>query len=134
MDSAIDYKMRQKNKAYYDYLSSSDQMVFTPLKKKEYTNINAKAQSFGSQKVDFSDFALVPDGYESITYSLYFLLVPYLVGNIFLFLVISGASFSNYQLLDTSAFLIVWIIGYEIVATVALSWIAVLFFKYDEDK
>jgi len=126
MDSAIDYKMKQKNKAYYNYLSNKDQIISK--------SVNTKDKSFGSQKIDFSNSILVPSEYEGIAYSLYFLLIPYIAGNIFLFLIISNGSFASYKLLDTSSFFIIWIIGYEIVATIMLSWIAVLFFKYDEDK
>ncbi len=134
MDSAIDYAIKQKNKAYYDHLSSSDRMVFKSLPKKQERVVKRESKSFASKEVDFSNFVLVPSGYEHIAYIIYFTFIPYLVGNIFLFLFISNGDFSNYKLLDTSAFLIVWIIGYEIVATLALTWIMALYLRYDVDE
>ena len=93
-----------------------------------------KKQSFGSQNIDLKEIVFAPEGYESIAYMLYLLIVPYIVGAICLFFVVAGGNFDNFMLLDTSAFLIVWAIGYEIVAVVALSWIVLLYLQYEEPE
>ena len=132
MDDSSDYMLKQKNKIYFDNISNPKRKVKKSKKNKKVLT-SSSSGSFASQKVDFSNFSFVPDGYESIAYTLYFVFIPYIIGNIFLFLAISGGNFSSYRMLDTSAFFIVWAIGYEIVAIISLIWIMVLFLKHDGD-
>ncbi|TKI70292.1 hypothetical protein FCU45_03135 [Sulfurimonas crateris] len=87
--------------------------------------------SFTSQKVELSDHLFVIEGYEGIFYTLYFFAVPYITGAIFLFFFIAGGNYDNFMLLDMNAFLIVWLIGYEIAATLILIAIFISFFRYD---
>lgn len=93
-----------------------------------------KKVSFGAQKVDFKDYVFVPDGYEFIAYSLYVLCVPYIAGAIFLFFFVAGGDYENFMLLRLNAFLIVWLIGYEIVAVFLLSWIFILYLQYEDEE
>ena len=125
MESATDYELKQKNKQYYENILKNKKSNSKPTKKIE----SKKEQSFGSRKVVFSNFLLAPTGYEGLFYTLYFLLVPYSVGNLFLFFAVGGGDLTNYSLLDKSAFFIVWAIGYEIVATISLIWIIILFIR-----
>jgi len=138
MESAKEYNLHMRNEVYYNQISSSEPMRFDILKNKENFNekpkVAKKSTSFALQEVDLSKIVFAPDGYESIFYTAYFVLIPYIVGNIFLFIFISNGVFSNYKLLDTGAFFIVWIIGYEIVATLSLLWIMVLYLKYDKQE
>jgi small-conductance mechanosensitive channel len=109
-----------------------NQIVEKKLKNEPIKRADKKVSaSFASQKVDFSDYLVAPEGYEAVVYPLYFLSIPYITGAVFLFLFIAGGSFTNFKLLDTSAFLIVWMIGYEIVATVLLIAIFISFLKHD---
>jgi len=68
---------------------------------------------------------------EFIAYIVYVVLISYIVGAIFLFFAIAGASFDNFMLLDLSKAFIVWTIGYEITASALLIWIFTLFLQYD---
>lgn len=92
-----------------------------------------KATSFTSQKIYFKDYVYAPEDWEAIAYTLYFIFVPYITGALFLFFFIAGGNFSHFKLLDTSAFFIVWAIGYEIVAVVLLIWILSLYLRYEEN-
>ena len=113
----------------------NNQMYYNQLKKDNSARRKRKVnKSFGSQKVEVNDFVWAPVGYEGLFLFIYFISVPYLVGAIFLFLAVAGADVESFLKLNTSAFFIVWAIGYEIVATISLIWIFVLFLKYDDDN
>jgi len=93
-----------------------------------------KKVSFGSQKVELRDFLFVPEQLEAVFYTLYGLFIPYVTGVIFLFFFVAGGSFENFKLLNMDAFLIIWLIGYEIVASLALMWIMILYLRYDSQE
>lgn len=122
----MEFDREEHNMVYYNQILRSD-------KKKKITK-KKKAQSFAKQEVNFKDYLYIPDGWEPILYAVYFVLIPYVTGAIFLFLTIAGADFANFKLLNMAAFFIVWIIGYEIVATVLLIAILIMFLKYDDDE
>jgi len=121
-----------------DLRKKRDMLYYNQLVKAERKKSNKKKQkkqkvSFGAQKVDFRDFIYVPEEWAGLAYAIYTVLIPYVAGAIFLFLVIARGSYENFKLLDINAFPIVWLIVYEIVAVVMLIWILVLYLKYDED-
>jgi small-conductance mechanosensitive channel len=109
-----------------------NQIINAERNKKKKDSKKRKSKSFGSQKIDFKDYIYVPDEWESVAYMLYVVLVPYIAGAIFLFFFIAKGNFANFKLLDTSAFFIVWLIGYEIVAAILLIWILSLYLRYEE--
>ncbi len=121
-------KTEQRNMVYYNQMLNAERKKKTRLKRKH------KARSFGAQKVDFKDHLYIPENWEFAAYTFYIVAVPYIVGAIFLFLTVARANFENFKLLDTSAFPIVWAIGYEIVAIVSLIWIMGLYLQYDPDE
>ncbi len=75
-----------------------------------------EATSFSQKKVDFSDHLPIIEGYEGAFYTFYFIAIPYFVGATFLFFAVAGGKFEHFMLLEFSAFLVVWMIGYEVVA------------------
>jgi hypothetical protein len=126
---SIDEELEQKrHMMYYNQLLQSDRRSELKGKKKRAK----KKVSFGAQKVDFKDYVFVPENYESIAYLLYFICVPYASGAIFLFLFIAGGDYDNFMLLDLNSFLVVWLIGYEIVAAFLLFWIFIMFLQYEK--
>jgi len=133
MHELNDELAKQKNIVYMNQMLMKDRASIrrTNISK---TRKKRKHQSFGSQTVDLKEIVFVPDGYETISYMLYILIVPYLVGAVCLFFVIAGGNIDNFMLLDTSAFMIVWAIGYEIVAVVSLCWILLLYLQYEEPE
>jgi hypothetical protein len=122
----MEFENDQHNMIYYNQILRSD-------KKKQGTK-KKKSTSFAKKEVDFKDYLYVPDGLEPLIYTIYFVFIPYVFGAIFLFFTIAGADFDNFKLLNMSAFFIVWAIGYEIVATLLLISILVMFLKHDEDS
>jgi len=69
-------------------------------------------------------FGIIPEGYEGITYLALFLFFPKLVGMGFYFFFMASARPELYTEIHTHGFLLDWVIGYEILAAVALLIIA----------
>ncbi|MBN2894717.1 MAG: hypothetical protein JXK05_02355 [Campylobacterales bacterium] len=87
-------------------------------------------EKFGSQQIDIRQYILVPEGWEGVIFPLYFLLLPYFVGILFIFLFVAGSDIDNFLVLDFTAFFVLWAIGYEIIATLILLTLIVSYFKW----
>lgn len=114
----------QHNSVYYN------QMLREAERKKRRKRTPVKEESFSSKKVDFSKYLIIPRGYEGIAYTLYFILIPYIVGITFLFFYVAKGAYSNFELLELNAFLIIWGIGYEITSAIILLFIFFSFIKH----
>jgi hypothetical protein len=124
MDYERDLNNRRNNQMYYNQLKRDN-----AAKRKK-----RRPKSFGSQEVDVKEIVWAPEGYEGFFVFLYFISVPYIVGAIFLFFVVAGADYDSFMKLNTAAFFIVWAIGYEIVASIALLIIFWMFLRFDKDE
>ncbi len=93
-----------------------------------------KQESFTSQNVNVTSYILAPEGYEKVMFALYFILVPYLAGLLFLFLFIAKGNMGGFLVLDLTRFFIVWAIGYEVVASSILLAIFVSAIKFYTKK
>lgn len=122
----MEFDKDQHNMLYYNQMLRADQ------KKKSVKK--QKTKSFAKKEINLKDYLYVPDGFETLLYTLYFVLIPYIIGSIFLFITIAGVDVDNFKLLDMSSFFIVWAIGYEIVATLLLISLLVMFLKHDGDS
>jgi len=133
MESSEDNKNHQSNLMYFNQMIEEK-----GIKRGQGRNQKKTARkgpsSFGSQKVDFKDYLVAPEGYESVVYPLYFVFIPYITGAILLFFFVAGASFENFKLIEFNNFIVVWIMGYEVVATMMLVGILIAFLKYDDDS
>jgi len=130
MNESIEDELRKKrDMLYYNQLVREERKNSAKKEQKK----KKKKVSFGAQKVDFKDYIYVPEEWQGLAYAIYFVLVPYIAGAIFLFLIVAGASYENFMLLNINAFPIVWLIGYEIVAVCLLVWILVLYLTYDDE-
>lgn len=125
MDEMKEKNTEQRNMYYYNQILNAER------NKKATQTRKTKAKSFANKRVDFKDYIYVPEEWEGVAYTLYVLLIPYIVGSIFLFLTIARGNVDSYKMLDTSSFPIVWAIGYEIVAIIMLIWITMMFLQYD---
>ena len=123
--------IKRRNSLYFSQMVDSGKSV--PRRKSNPKKKIKQSKSFGSQVVDIQEYLHVPDGYEYIAYTLYFLIIPYIAGSIFLFFAVARSSFHNFKLLNDAAYFIVWLIGYEIVATLMLLYILSLFLRYKEE-
>jgi ABC-type multidrug transport system permease subunit len=81
---------------------------------------------FSQKNVTYSDAPLFfPEGYETIFLLLYFVTLPYIAGFMFLFMYVSKANIDVFlAVYKNSFFILTWAIGYEIIAALALLWIA----------
>lgn len=125
MDRERDLDNHRNNAMYYNQLLRENKT------KSKTQNSSYEITSFAQRKVDFSDYLPVITGYEGIFYTLYFISIPYLTGAIFLFFVVAGGRLEHFMLLEFNAFLVVWMIGYEIVAALILLAILISFFKHN---
>ena len=100
----------------HKHTNTKDQSYVQPL------NINTK---FSQQEVDLQKTPLFfPEGFEMIFMGIYFIILPYIVGILFLFFYVADASpdlFSS--IYEDSFFMLTWTIGYEILAAIILLYI-----------
>ncbi len=127
---------RSRNMLYYDqllknYQKEQHQDARHPHSK---TKNPKKRVSFAAKKVELRDFAPVPEGWEYFVYTFYAIAIPYILGAIFLFFAVAGADYGNFMLLNMSAFIVVWLIGYEILAAIMLLWILKLYLQYEDTE
>ncbi|RUM60999.1 MAG: hypothetical protein DSZ03_09200 [Sulfurimonas sp.] len=88
-----------------------------------------KNDDFLAREIDISDYIISPEGYESIVFSLYFLIVPYLVGLTVVFFYVADADFKTFQMIDFTTLFVVWMIGYEVIAAIILFFIFIAFLR-----
>jgi cellulose synthase/poly-beta-1,6-N-acetylglucosamine synthase-like glycosyltransferase len=125
---------KKRNMLYYNQMLMKERKAHHSSHKVHNKSQKKKKQSFTSQKIDFKDFLFIPEGLATFFYLLYGIGIPYLVGAIFLFFFVAGGNYDNFQLLDLNAFLVIWMIGYEIVAVFSLIWILILYLQYDDEE
>jgi len=118
----------KRNIIYYNQLVMNERRAKASKKR-----ARTKKKTFSSQEVSIKDFLFIPEQWESFFYILYGIGIPYIVGAVFLFFFVADANYDTFQLLNMNAFLIIWLIGYEIVAAFSLVWILILYLKYDSE-
>ncbi len=84
--------------------------------------IRTAPKTFGQKNVDLSETPLFfPQGFEKIFLAIYFVVLPYIAGLLFLFFYIAeGKAELFLSLNDDSSFILTWAIGYELLATLAI--------------
>jgi len=84
-----------------------------------------KSPSFTQQEVDLTETPLFfPPGLEKVFLGVYFVLLPYIAGLLFLFVYVAEWKTELFlSLNDESSFILTWAIGYEIIATLVLLYI-----------
>ena len=117
--------------------SRNNQMYFHQIERHKRFERESKSKktsdSFTDKEVDFSDFLFVIDGYEGVLYTAYIMLIPYIVGTVFLYFFIANGDFGNYKLIGTDTFIVVWMVGYEVVAAIALISIFISFLRHKSE-
>lgn len=125
MDEIDEKLVENKNMLFYNQMIERDRKAQKSKKRKSKEHTN----SFGSQKINLKDYLYVPEGIEYLAYAFYVIVVPYIVGAIFLFFTVAGGDFNNFELISLGSFFIVWAIGYEISASLTLIYIVFLYIK-----
>lgn len=77
-------------------------------------------KSFLTQKVNINDLLNLPEGTMNLLLFIAFLVVPYTVGIIFIFVVIARASLDTFKGIHTSEYALYWAIGYEVIASILI--------------
>ena len=75
-----------------------------------------KSESFLTQKVNINELSNLPEGTMNLLLFIAFLLIPYIVGIVFIFVVIAHVNLNTFTKIYTNEYLLYWAIGYEIVA------------------
>lgn len=90
----------------------------------EYQEKNKKIrrdkESFLQREFDYRDYIFAPEGYEGVMLFFYILTIPYLVALSFLFLFIAKSSYQLFLEFNLASFLVIWAIGYELCAILAI--------------
>ncbi len=82
--------------------------------------VHREKKDFLHREFDYKNYIFAPEGYEGIMLFFYIMTIPYLVALAFLFLFIARSSFELFLELNLTSYFIVWAIGYEICAVLAL--------------
>ena len=86
-----------------------------------------KAKSFLSQKVYLSDLINLPEETLNILLFIAFVLIPYMAGIAFIFILIAHANFDTFEDININInindYLIYWTIGYELLAFILMLWV-----------
>lgn len=110
-------------------LSTSDTSV------KEYQEKSKKVrrekEAFLNREFDYRDYVFAPEGYEGAMLFLYIMIIPYLIALSFLFLFIAKSSYQLFLEFNLTSYLIIWAIGYEICAVLA---IIIFFYSWIREK
>ncbi len=86
-----------------------------------------ESEGFMNRKVNLVDSILFPDGYENLMLGIYFLIIPYINGLLFIFFYIAKGDTTVFLSLNgDNAFVVTWLIGYEVTAAILLLWIVKL--------
>ena len=78
-----------------------------------------KAKKFLNKKIYLSDFINLPEGLANSIFLGLFIAIPYLLGILFIFIILAKASFHTYETIENS-FAFSWVIGYEFLAGLLL--------------
>jgi len=106
---------------------------------REYQNQNLKSRrkmedDFFQKSLDYRDFVFSPEGYEGIVLALYILILPYLMGLLFLFLFVAEASYEYFLQFNLTSFFVIWAIGYEACAALILIGIFVAWLNHINNR
>ena len=83
-------------------------------------------KKFTQTDIHLSDTPLFfPKGYEELFLAIYFALLPYIAGVLFIFFYVAEANMNLFlSLHEAQLSILTWAIGYEIIAALCLLWIA----------
>ncbi|MFA6188691.1 MAG: hypothetical protein WC680_05380 [Sulfuricurvum sp.] len=87
---------------------------------KEAKKLRREKEAFLHREFDYRDYIFAPEGYEGVMLSLYIAVIPYLVALAFLFVFIAKSSYQYFLEFNLSSYFIIWAIGYEVCAVLAI--------------
>lgn len=96
-------------------------------------NVRREKEAFLHREFDYRDYIFAPEGYEGIMLFFYIMTIPYLVALSFLFVFIAKSSYQLFLEFNLASFLVIWAIGYEICAVLAIIIFFYSWFSSDSD-
>lgn len=106
----------------------------TMVHSKREKNVKNKGKKFSQQQIHLSDIAFLPEGYEAIFLGLYVIILPYLAGLIFQFFYVCSMKVEVFlTIVGNTMFMLIWAIGYEIIAFIILTYIAYMAIKFTKN-
>jgi len=94
------------------------------LKDKRYKELHDKkiknTNDFLKKKFEITDYINLPEGLANIVFFISFLIIPYIVGITFIFIIIAKASIETFSNINIDGYPVYWSIGYEVIASLLL--------------
>jgi hypothetical protein len=94
------------------------------LEDKKYKELQVKKRTqvdnFLKKKFEITDYIQLPEGLANMLFFIAFLVVPYIVGISFIFIVIARASLDTFWEININEYSVYWAIGYEVIASFLL--------------
>jgi len=94
------------------------------LKDKRYKELHEKkiknTNDFFKKKFEITDYINLPEGLANIIFFILFLVIPYIVGISFIFIIIAKASIETFSHINIDGYPVYWSIGYEVIASFLL--------------
>ncbi len=102
----------------------SSHTIHTRVARTPNAKYSKSSKKFTQKEVDLAETPLFfPEGYEKIFLAIYFVTLPYLAGLVFLFFYVTKGSLELFlSLNEKQAFILTWVIGYEIIAALIILW------------
>ena len=85
-------------------------------------------ESYFSKKINLDQILDLPEGLQQIVFFIFFLLVPYIIGLLFVF--VTRLNMICFDSQKVNEFLFFWTIGYEFLATILLTFLIQQSFTY----
>ena len=106
----------------------NEQRILKRKKRVESKCNKESKESYFSKKINLNQILNLPDGLQQIVFFIFFLLIPYLVG--LLFILITRLDMVSLQSQKINEFLFFWTIGYELLATILIVFLIQQSFIY----
>jgi len=94
------------------------------LRDKRYKELHEKkiknTNDFLKKRFEITDYINLPEGLASIIFFILFLVIPYIVGISFIFIIIAKASIETFSHINIDGYPVYWSIGYEVIASFLL--------------
>jgi hypothetical protein len=89
-------------------------------KQKDRENIAKAPKSFFSQEINLSDYIDLSESILNTILLSAFILVPYITGILFIFLIIAKANFETFTEIKIDKYFVYWSVGYEVLAFISI--------------
>ncbi|CAA6822821.1 MAG: Unknown protein [uncultured Sulfurovum sp.] len=90
------------------------------IRKKKSEEIQAEKKGFFSKNIIVNDYIALPEGLETIILFAAFIIIPYMVGVMAVFIIMGYEQLQKYTTFDFDLFMLSWTIGYETIAILLL--------------